>query len=74
MRDSGGDIIGYLQEEGDYFIVARGGQGGKGNHFFSTLPKRIPIMFEEGARGQEATVFLCHAIQADIGLVSGNLN
>ncbi len=74
IRSSDGAVIGFVQEEGDYFIAARGGQGGKGNHFFATLPKRVLIQHEIGANGQTNLVYLSSAMKADVGLVSKTMN
>ena len=70
MRSNTGQLISYLQNEGDYFIAAHGGCGGKGNYFFSSLPTRVPIQYEMGAAGQRNVIYLSSAVNADVGLVS----
>ena len=58
-----------LRQHGERFIVARGGQGGRGNIHFATPTDRAPRHFEHGRLGQERLVRLELKLLADVGLV-----
>ena len=58
-----------LKEDGDEFIVARGGFGGKGNARFKAATLRAPIMSTAGEKGQERAIRLELRMIADVGLL-----
>lgn len=58
-----------LKEDGDQFIVARGGFGGKGNVRFKSATSRSPLTTTKGEPGQERRVRLELRMIADVGLV-----
>ncbi len=58
-----------LKEDGDEFIVARGGFGGKGNVRFKSAILRSPLQATPGEKGQERTIRLELRMIADVGLV-----
>ena len=58
-----------LEAEEDYYIVARGGAGGKGNKSFATSTDTTPRYAEEGAPGEDRVVYLEMKIMAHAGLV-----
>lgn len=58
-----------LKEDGDEFIVARGGFGGKGNVRFKSATLRSPLIATPGEAGQERRVRLELRMIADVGLV-----
>ncbi|HPP07370.1 MAG TPA: GTPase ObgE, partial [Syntrophorhabdaceae bacterium] len=58
-----------LVKDGDTFIVARGGRGGKGNARFVTPVHRAPLEYEEGEEGEEKVLFLNLKLISDIGII-----
>ncbi len=64
-----GDIICDLLEDGQEFVVARGGRGGKGNARFVSSTNRAPREWEVGHSGEDKTLELELKLLADIGLV-----
>jgi GTPase len=63
------EIIGEVVEDGQQFVVARGGRGGKGNSFFATAVHRSPREWQPGEDGEAFTLELELKLIADIGLV-----
>lgn len=64
-----GELICDLSEEGQVFIGARGGRGGKGNARFSGPNNRVPRFAEHGEPGEEREFDLDLKLIADIGIV-----
>ena len=62
-------VITDLIEEDDQFIVAEGGEGGRGNARFKTSTRRAPKFSEEGESGEERIIRLEMKLLADVGLV-----
>ena len=58
-----------LKEEGDSFIAAKGGRGGKGNVHFKNSVRQAPNFAEAGTPGKEREVILELKMIADVGLV-----
>lgn len=58
-----------LTEEGEEFICAKGGRGGRGNARFKTPTNRAPRYAEEGEKGGEKWLLLELKLMADVGLV-----
>jgi GTP-binding protein len=58
-----------LDEDGMYYIIARGGRGGKGNTFFKTATNQAPRHAQPGEAGEEQWLFLELKLLADVGLV-----
>jgi GTP-binding protein len=70
IRDvSSGEVICDLVEDGQEFVVAHGGRGGKGNARFVTSTNRAPRDWEVGHPGEEKILELELKLLADIGLV-----
>lgn len=64
-----GELLGEVLEEGETFIVARGGRGGRGNHHFKSSTNQAPDYAEEGGRNEEKWVILELKLLADVGMV-----
>jgi len=64
-----GKVLTDLIENGQEFIVAHGGRGGRGNIRFATPKNPAPEISENGEPGQERELQLELKILADVGLV-----
>ena len=64
-----GTLLGDLTEDGQRLVVARGGQGGRGNVHFQTSTNRSPDRAEPGTRGQCMWLRLELKLLADVGIV-----
>jgi GTP-binding protein len=64
-----GHVIGEVLTDGDTFVVARGGRGGKGNTWFATSVHRSPREWQPGEDGEAFTMELELKLIADVGLV-----
>jgi len=62
-------VIKDLTTVGERFVVARGGNGGRGNTRFKTATNRAPRDFTPGEEGQRRQVVLELKVIADVGLV-----
>jgi GTPase len=70
VNDAGAGVeIVDLDEDGKYFVIARGGRGGKGNAFFKTATNQAPRHAQPGEEGEEHWLFLELKLLADVGLV-----
>lgn len=58
-----------LAEDGQRFVVARGGRGGKGNTHFKSARRRSPEFAQEGEEGETRHLQLSLKLLADVGLV-----
>ena len=63
------EIIGDLTEDGQRLLVARGGQGGKGNVHFKSSLNRAPRKATPGGQGEERELRLELKLLADVGLL-----
>ncbi|MCX8074945.1 MAG: GTPase ObgE [Clostridia bacterium] len=62
-------IIADLSEEGQVFLIAKGGKGGKGNQHFATSTRQIPRFAESGQKGTLKNIELELKMLADVGLI-----
>lgn len=62
-------IIKDLNKDGEEYIIARGGRGGRGNVHFKNSIRQAPRFAELGRSGQEIDVIFELKILADVGLV-----
>ena len=69
VMDDGKTVLCDMTQEGQRFIAAKGGIGGRGNEFFKTSTNQAPEFAEEGQPGEELWVWLRLKLIADIGLV-----
>lgn len=58
-----------LTEDGQTFIVARGGKGGRGNVHFKSSINRTPRISEPGEEGEKKKLILELKLMAEVGLV-----
>ena len=58
-----------LAADGQTWLAASGGRGGRGNRRFATSTNRAPRRFEAGRAGQTRTLRLQLKLLADVGLV-----
>ena len=63
------DLIADLKHDGERVIVAKGGQGGKGNIHFVTSTRRAPAFAELGEPAEERWLELEMKLMADAALV-----
>jgi GTP-binding protein len=64
-----GEVLVDLTEDGQEFLAARGGQGGRGNARFVTSTNRVPRFAEKGEPGEEREYILELKVIAEVGLV-----
>jgi GTPase len=67
--DETGEILADLTHDGQSFIAAHGGRGGRGNSHFATSTNRVPTEAEQGTSGEERSLRLELKLLADVGLV-----
>ena len=69
LAEDGETILVDLTKEGQEFILAQGGMGGKGNAFFKSSTNRAPRKSQPGVKGVEFWVWLRLKLIADVGLL-----
>ena len=63
------EIIKEITENGEEFIVAEGGMGGRGNWHFKSSTNQTPRYAQPGVDGQQIDITLELKVLADVGLV-----
>lgn len=64
-----GDVLCDLARDGEEFVVARGGKGGRGNKRFATATNQAPRTAEPGEPGEVREVLLELRLIADVGII-----
>lgn len=67
--DHTGELLGDLTEEGQKFVVAQGGRGGRGNTRFKSATNQVPKIAEKGEPPVERNLRLELKLIADIGII-----
>ena len=69
VRGRDGRVVCDLAGDGARFLVAEGGQGGRGNARFLSNRRRAPAFAEQGEKGQELWLDMELKLMADVALV-----
>jgi GTP-binding protein len=69
VLDQEGTVVADLVHEGDRWLAAKGGQGGRGNASFLSNRRRAPSFAEQGEAGEERWLRLELKLMADVALV-----
>ncbi|PIE01320.1 MAG: GTPase ObgE [Acidobacteria bacterium] len=70
VRDfESGTLLANLTQAGEESIIAKGGQGGKGNAHFTTASRQAPKFAQEGQKGVGFWAKFELKVMADVGLV-----
>src|SRR5699024_2487065 len=62
-------IIKDMKKDGEEFLIAKGGRGGRGNVHFKNSIRQAPRFAESGKKGQEIDLVFELKVLADVGLV-----
>lgn len=62
-------LLADLRQEGQTFLAARGGEGGKGNAHFATSTLQAPRFAQRGEQGEERELLLDLKLLADVGII-----
>lgn len=62
-------IIKDMKNDGEEFLIAKGGRGGRGNVHFKNSIRQAPRFAESGKKGQEIDLIFELKVLADVGLV-----
>jgi GTPase len=69
VDETGGELVADLTENGQRFVLCKGGRGGLGNRNFATARRQTPRFAQPGEAGDEGDFRLELKIMAEIGLV-----
>jgi GTP-binding protein len=64
-----GEILADLTDDGERFVLLKGGKGGKGNSHYATPTNQAPRYAQEGQPGEALEVIVELSLIADIGMV-----
>lgn len=67
--DAEPEFIADLAKDGQEFVLAAGGRGGKGNAFFKSATNRVPEHIQPGEAGESGSFLFSLKLVADVGLV-----
>ena len=62
-------VLADLMHDGDTYVAAKGGQGGRGNDSFKSSTNQAPERADPGETGEEIWVWLRLKLIADVGLI-----
>lgn len=63
------EVLADLTKDGESFVCAKGGRGGKGNAHFKSATNRAPKFAQPGEEGIERTLKLELKLLADVGII-----
>jgi GTPase len=69
VRSLAGEVVADVANEGERWLAAKGGQGGRGNARFLSNQRRAPSFAEQGEAGEERWLNLELKLMADVALV-----
>ena len=69
VDEESGKVMHDFSEDGDRFVAALGGKGGKGNVHYKNSVRQAPNFAEAGGTGQQRSVILELKLIADVGLI-----
>jgi GTP-binding protein len=69
VKTRAGEVLADLVNEGDQYLAARGGQGGRGNARFLSNARRAPSFAEQGEYGEELLLRLELKLMADAAII-----
>lgn len=64
-----GEIVGEVVEPGQRILVAKGGEGGRGNAYFKSSTNQTPRHAQPGEEGEDRELTFELKLMADVGLV-----
>jgi len=64
-----GIVLADLKEDGQKYVVVKGGRGGRGNVHFKNSIRRTPRFAEPGVKGAERNIVFELKLIADVGLI-----
>jgi GTP-binding protein len=62
-------VVADMSEDGQTFLIAKGGRGGRGNQHFATPTRQVPNFSESGHKGVIKKLELELKMLADVGLI-----
>ena len=68
-NDDTDELLADMKDDGQEYILAQGGKGGRGNARFKKSTRKAPKFSENGEKGEEIKVRLELQLLADVGLV-----
>ena len=69
MDETGSFVLADMIHDGDTFVAAKGGKGGRGNDSYKSSTNQAPEQADPGTPGEELWVWLKLKIIADTGLI-----